>query len=112
MSHDVNLTGRIHRHVLEFRVKGNRHVGRDGPGSRGPNESPHLPARKRWGDLRRIRGQRKPHPDGRTRVVLVLDLSLGQRRAAAHAPVHGLQSSEDVSPLNSLGLKSSRCYFQ
>ena len=78
-------------------MKGDGHVGRDGPGRGGPDEAVDLAAGERGIDLRGIGGECETNPDGRAGVVLVFDFGFGQRGAVVDAPVDGLEAFVDVA---------------
>ncbi len=70
-------------------------VGRQRPGRRGPDDGEGRTPAQRTVQRRRHRDERELHVDGRRALLLVLDLGLGQRRLAVHAPVHGLEALVD-----------------
>ena len=82
-----------------------RLVGRDRPRRRGPDHREAglvaaAPAgRTRVASLRSRLGEREADVDREVLAVLVLDLGLGQRRAAVEAPVDRLQAAVDEAPL-------------
>ena len=94
----VGQRGVADHSVVELAVDGDGEVGRYGPGRGRPDRDAHLAAV----DERRERGGGLAHCEGGIDtlgdVVLgILELRLGQRGAAARAPVHGLAAAEDVS---------------
>ena len=90
--------GRIRDDVLELRMKREGAVRGQRPGRGGPDERADVAVESQ---LFRFfaRNHRKPHPDGRTGVVLVFHFGFGQRGAVEDAPVHGLQAAIDVTLL-------------
>jgi len=51
---DIDIASDFNGDVLEFRVKSNGDVGRNGPGRSGPDKTIDFAARKRWIDERCI----------------------------------------------------------
>ena len=83
-----DLLTEIHELVGEVGVQGDRHVRRERPGRRGPDQDRHLPSGEvREALVERSRVQGKAHVDRRGSVILVFHLRLRQRRRAAWAPV-------------------------
>ena len=92
-----------HQRVVELRVQVQRLVGRQGPRRGGPDHrEAALERQLRQAECGReprqlVGGERKADVDRRIDAVGVLDLGLGQRRAAVEAPVHRLQAAVDVA---------------
>ncbi len=85
---DQRLPPPFQRDVFLLGMHGDRQVGRQRPRRRGPDRQRRLGRRR----CRRQRaGEREPHVHRRRALLLVLDLGLGERGLAVHAPVHGLQ---------------------
>ena len=84
--------------VVEFRMKGDRQVGRNRPGCRRPDQHRDVAARElrdAAAQLSRAVGrERELDVDRGGGVILVFDFGLGQRRAAVDAPVHRLLALE------------------
>ena len=99
------LTGGLHLddHIFEFRVQGNRLVGGQGPGGRGPDDQRRRaipaaigrPVAARCQSLR-LR-QREAHVDGDRLLIGVFDLRLGQGRTAVNTPVHRLLALDHMT---------------
>ena len=92
-------------HRTRSRVERDGEVGRNGPGRRRPDERGHLAAARAPARAtpvpRALAGvERELHVDRRRGVRLVLDLGLGQRRAAVDAPVHRLLALVDHALLD------------
>ena len=87
-------------------MKRHRQVRRDRPWRRRPDEDRARRVRPVPGHGEPARrgfvGERERDVDRRRRVVLVLDLGLGQRRAAVDAPVHRLLALVDQAALDEL----------
>jgi hypothetical protein len=101
-SHQIDVAVGFDRRIIEIRMKGDGHIGGNGPRGGSPDQAPDLAAGQRGIQLRRVGDQSKAHPDGRAGVVLVLDLSLRQRRVAVDAPMHRLQAFVDVAAIQEL----------
>ena len=89
---DQGLAADRERHVLLVGVNGDREVRGQRPRGRGPDDDREL---RRPGQARRRRREGELHVDRRGALVLVLDLRLGERRLAVHAPVDGLEPLVD-----------------
>ncbi len=94
--------------VLRLGVEREREVRRQRPGRRGPGDGGHLSPGQRRVRLREPRlllgRQREAHVDlGALVVLVVLDLGLGERRAARDAPVDGLLGLVDEALLGEGG---------
>jgi hypothetical protein len=83
--------------VLEARVEGDAHVGRDGPRSSGPDEAVDVLAGEGGVDDGGVLGHAEADVDGGAGVVLVLDFGFGEGGAAGDAPVDGLEAAVDVA---------------
>ena len=92
---DEGLAVHVERDVLLARVHRDGEVGRQRPRRRGPDDDRRA---RRGREARQGRHQRELHVDRRRLLVLVLDLGLGQRGLAVHAPVHGLETLVDEAP--------------
>ena len=99
---DVDVACHIDGDVLELRMEGDGHVGRDGPGRGGPDEAVDLAAGERGIDGGGVGRECEANPDGRAGVVLVLDLGFGQRGAVVDAPVDGLETFVDVAAIEEI----------
>ena len=75
--------------VLLLGMHRDRQVGRQRPRGRRPDDQRRL---GRGGSRRQRADQREAHVHRRRALILVLDLGLGQRGLAVHAPVHGLEA--------------------
>ena len=98
----VDVVGR----VVELGMKRDRQVRRNRPRGRRPDQHGDAASGER-GHARRqigrgVRVQRELDVDRRRRVILVLDLGFGQRRAAVDAPVHRLLPLVDEAALDEL----------
>src|SRR5207248_316397 len=51
IGNDIDVTGNIRGHILELRMEGDRHVGGNGPGRRGPDQAIDFAAGERGIDL-------------------------------------------------------------
>ena len=80
-------------HVVEVRVHGQRHAGRQRPRRGGPDDRRQI----RPEAFRIVLGLRVGHPDRGAAVVLVLDLGFGQRRLVRDAPVHRFHALVHIS---------------
>ena len=95
LGHEQDAFARVHQRVGDFGVQVQGLVGRDGPGSSGPDDHERV-----LGQCRQTKGGRQlgrvvrleRHVQRGTLLVLVFDLELGQRRAAVKAPVHRLEA--------------------
>ena len=92
---DEGLVAGVERHVLLAGVHRDSQVRRERPGRRGPDDDRRLGRRREPGERRH---QRELHVDRRRLLLLVLDLRLGERRLAVHAPVDGLEALVDQAP--------------
>ena len=84
--------GRLHQIVIEIGMHANGLICGQGPRRGGPDHRANFVRRsnaKARGKGCGI-GDREAHVDRRGILVFVFDLGFGQRRAAVHAPVHGL----------------------
>ena len=94
--------GRAHQVVVEVRVHGHRLVGRQRPRRRRPDHRERrlvdVREAKRPRELAQV-SDRERDVDGRRGAVFVLDLGLGQRRAAVDAPVHRLGALVQIAAL-------------
>ncbi len=95
---------RVHQVVGELRMYVERLVGRQGPRRRGPDDRVARPRGIQVGEAEGARQpvvirEREADVDRDVLAVLVLDLRLGQRRAAIEAPVHRLEAAVDVALL-------------
>ena len=94
------------RGVIEVGMKCDRQVRRNRPRRRRPDEHRDRPSRERGhprGDgLAARRRQRELDVDRRRRVILVLDFSFGERRAAVDAPMDRLLALVDEPLLDEL----------
>ena len=94
---------RVDERVRQLGVEVERLVGRDRPRRRRPDDGERVLRERadaeRSGERRGIGGA-KGDVDRRRRAVRVLDLELGQRRAAVEAPVHRLQAAVDEAALD------------
>ena len=93
----------VHQRVLERRVQVERLVGGDGPRGGGPDHreglADDLGQAEGRGQLVGL-GAEEADVDRLRLLVGVLDLELGQRRAAVEAPVHGLEAAVDEAALD------------
>ncbi len=89
-SHDPDLVAGLDRGVGEIRMQGHGQVGRQGPGSGGPDHHRHLFIGQRGNNRAEIVGQRKFYIDRSGGVVLILHLGLSQGGMTGGAPVHRL----------------------
>ena len=99
---DVDIAFDVNGDILELRVEGDGHVGRDGPGRGGPDEAEDFAPGERGIDRGGIGRQRETHPDGGAGVIGVFDLGFGQRGAIVHAPVDRLEAFVDVAAIEKL----------
>ena len=93
----------VHQRIDDFRVQVQRLVGRQGPGSGGPDDHKgvlvQLRQAKRSRQARRVVCL-KGDVQRLALLVLVFDFKLGQRAAAVKAPVHGLEAPVDKTALD------------
>ena len=105
VGHHQALVTNLHQHVFEVRIQRDPLVGRQGPGRGGPDDHRDLAAARTIisrGEIRFERGlldRLETDVDRKRFLVLVLDLGLGQRRAAVGAPVHRLGPLGDMALL-------------
>ena len=101
------------RRVVEFRMKCDRQIRRNGPWRRRPDEDGHVASGQRRNACREIAGarrlQRELDVDRRRRVIFVLDFRFGQRRAAVDAPVNRLLAFVDESALHEFSERPRDC---
>jgi len=93
----------VDQRVVQLGVEVQRLVGGDGPRGRGPDDRERVLVQLRQaeggGQLVGLRAG-KGHVQRLALLVGVLDLELGQRRAAVEAPVHRLQAAVDEAALD------------
>ena len=93
----------LHQRVLERRVQVQRLVGRQRPGGGGPDDGVGVLVERgqaeRFGHGGKVLRQEGHVHRGRG-LVRILDLELGQRRAAVKAPVHRLAAAVDEAALH------------
>ncbi len=92
---DQDFTAGVQGHVVEFRMEADRQVGRQGPGSRGPDNQGGILSRQGRHLAGDIILERKFYINGRRAVIGVLHLGLGQGGTAGRAPVHRLLALEE-----------------
>ncbi len=93
----------IDKRVLQLRIQVQCLVCRDRPWRRRPDHGERVPVDRRQaerGGQRGTVGSEEGDVDRRRLAVGVLDLELGQRRAAVEAPVHRLQPAVDEAALD------------
>ena len=93
LRHDLGAAVHDDRDVVGLGVQDDGVVGGKGPRSRRPDVDPEptLVGLEALGHRRHL----EAHEDGGADLVAVLDLSLGERRVAVRAPVHGLAAAVD-----------------
>ncbi len=97
--------GRVDQRVAQLGMHVERLVGRDGPRGGGPDHGEGFLAQRRQAEGRSEPfglGAQEGHVQRLRLLVGVLDLELGQRRAAVEAPVHGLETPVHVAAVHDL----------
>ena len=98
----------LNQGVVEIRMHIQRLIGGNSPWRGGPDQRKHIAIRqlaqaKRLGKLCPLTvDKRKAHIDGDGLLVLVLNFSFGQRRAAVEAPIDGLEAAIKIAALHDL----------
>ena len=99
VGHDVHLAVRCLHEVIQFaRVERDGEVAGQGPDRRRPDDEEEL-AVVDVRQLAEVIVHRELHVHGRARIVLILDLRLGEGGLIVRAPVHGLEALVDVAIL-------------
>ena len=99
VGHDVDLAVRGLHEVVQFaRVECDGKVAGQGPDRRCPDDEEEL-AVVNVRQLAEVVVHRELHVHGRARIVLILDLRLGEGGLVVGAPVHGLEALIDVAVL-------------
>ncbi|MNS85785.1 hypothetical protein D3C72_1196600 [compost metagenome] len=98
------------QHVADVRAQRYRQRGRQRPRGGGPDRHGHFDIR-RQADTERLRHRLRiargvGHVDRRRGLLVVLDLGLGQCRAAVEAPVHRLGAAQQMAVGHDLGQRA------
>ena len=104
---DVNLAICLDGGIIKIRMDGDTKVCRQCPRCRRPDDNKHILPCKGRIDLGRIRQHWKLYIYGRRRVVVILDLGLGERRLVMNAPIDGTQSFGNPAAFEELAKKPS-----